>query len=92
MKCARCRNEFTPERSTAQFCSGRCRAAASRARREGGSVELVPVTEWPEGDVCAGLRADFGDALNKSAAVALLLAKHLDNEDPDDCVGVCGGV
>jgi hypothetical protein len=34
LQCAHCGNPFAPTRSDARFCSGRCRTAAHRARRE----------------------------------------------------------
>jgi hypothetical protein len=36
--CAHCGQEFTPSRSDARFCSGRCRVAAHRARGLSGSA------------------------------------------------------
>ena len=41
--CAACRLPFTPRRSTALFCSPRCRKAAQRARDRGTPIS-VPVT------------------------------------------------
>jgi hypothetical protein len=35
-ECERCGNEFTPGRSDARFCSGRCRVAHHRARGQSG--------------------------------------------------------
>jgi hypothetical protein len=34
MRCAHCRRDFTPKRTTGEYCSTRCRCAAWKAKRD----------------------------------------------------------
>jgi len=39
--CSRCGSKFRPQRSTARFCSPRCRVAAQRARDQGAPIRVA---------------------------------------------------
>jgi len=42
--CLACGSQFRPQRSTARFCSSRCRVTAKRTRDRGSSVSMAAAT------------------------------------------------
>lgn len=48
LKCAQCGRPFVGKRSTAKYCSTRCRTAATRARQTGSAVVPVSLVTPPE--------------------------------------------
>ena len=71
-RCAYCGREFDAQRSTAQYCSGRCRQAAMRDRHTHevrGYAEL-PRIDNPDEVRCEELAYIVGDV--KQAAYALI--------------------
>lgn len=89
--CTRCGNTFTARNRRARFCSGACRAAASKARASGRPesavvVELGPI-EPSVGAVRQSLAAWLDvrgiDVSDPRASAALALAQRLDDgRDP----------
>ena len=76
----RCGAPFEARLSSARFCSGRCRAAASRARRDGRPVALVPaVVRAGPGPVESAVLAHLGERVSLPVgAGAVVLARVID--------------
>lgn len=45
--CAHCGEPFVGQRTTAKYCSKRCRVGASRARKRSDNPDLAPITPLP---------------------------------------------
>lgn len=81
--CEQCGREFPAQLVTARYCSGACRAAASRARRGMSSPDVLPhPSELHVGPVTEAVLATYGDDVTEHwlGAVTVLLAKHLDSD------------
>lgn len=81
--CVHCRRSIAGYRRQARFCSGACRAAASRARaaRRAESRDYSPVAEKPHRNRTPPNRADssyHAATPAEEARIARLLRRHAD--------------
>ena len=77
LTCESCRMQFEASRSSARFCSGRCRMRAQR-------TSVSPPTD--PGGLTEATRAELeaaGRLRSASGAAAMLLAQRLDAPTPD---------
>ena len=79
--CEQCGREFPAQLVTARYCSGACRAAASRVRRGQSAPDVLPHPSALEGGpITEAVFATYGADVAKHwlGAVTVLLGRYLD--------------
>src|SRR5262249_21146197 len=75
--CFACGSQFRPQRSTARFCSPRCRVAAQRARNRGTPIRMAVTRPGVATDAVLSVTAPIGMSRGQNPQSVTLRRKPL---------------